>query len=139
MAAPTSLTQLRIVHVALMASSLVITGVLWWVRSMPGAAPPANPVTAMILYVGLAVGALALAVGMAAWKTITPYERPADLAAWLKSAAPRMVVTWGLCEGAAVVGGVTYFMTGSTVACGALSLLAVLAVIFHSPGKLAAA
>ena len=136
MAAPTSLTQLRIVHVALVASSLVITGVLWWVRGTPGAAPPASPVTAMILYVGLAVGALALAVGMAAWKTISPYESPADLKAWLNSVAPRMVVTWGLCEGAAVVGGVTYFMTGSTVACGTLAAAAIVAVILHSPGRL---
>ncbi len=117
------------------ALALVSLGVLfvWELRKRERGGP-------MIVATGvLAVGALALAVGMAAWKTITPYESPADLKAWLKSVAPRMVVTWGLCEGAAVVGGVTYFMTGDSVACGALSGLAVLAVIFHSPGKLATA
>lgn len=138
MASLTSLTRLRIVHVALIASSVIITALLWGARSMPGAAPPVGPVTQMILYVGIAVGVLALLVGMAAWRTIAPYQLPAEFGEWMRSAGPRMIVTWGLCEGAAVVGGITYFTTGNGVVCGVLSAAAVLAVIYHSPGKLAA-
>jgi hypothetical protein len=138
MASLTSLTQLRIVHVALIVSSIVITAVLWGARAVPGAAPPVGPVTQMTLYVGIAVGVLALLVGVAAWRTIAPYQPPAELREWMRGAGPRMIVTWGLCEGAAVVGGITYFTTGSAVACGALSIVAVLATIYHSPGKLAA-
>ena len=138
MASLTSLTQLRIVHVALIVSSVVITALLWGARAVPGAAPPVGSVTQMILYVGIAVGVLALLVGVAAWRTIAPYQPPAELREWMRGAGPRMIVTWGLCEGAAVVGGITYFTTGNVVACGVLSIAAVLATIYHSPGKLAA-
>ncbi|MGB7212023.1 MAG: hypothetical protein WBC97_05290 [Gemmatimonadales bacterium] len=137
MAALTSITQLRIVHWALIASSVLITAVVWGARSIPGAAPPANLATASILYVGIAVGVLALTIAMAAWRTIVPYQPPSELREWLQNAGPRMIITWGLCEGAAVVGGITYFTTGNAWACGVLSVAAILAVIYHSPRKLA--
>ncbi|HET7024417.1 MAG TPA: hypothetical protein VFI39_04365 [Gemmatimonadales bacterium] len=139
MASLTSPTQLRIVHWVLITSSVVITAVVWGVRSMPGAAPPATIATASILYVGIAVGILALTIGMATWRTIAPWQPPVELREWLRSAGPRMIVTWGLCEGAAVVGGITYFTTGNAWACGVLSGAAILAVIYHSPGRLASA
>ncbi|MFI5235646.1 MAG: hypothetical protein ACHQXA_08050 [Gemmatimonadales bacterium] len=138
MAAPTSLTQLRIVHLALVASSVVVPGVVWWARVMPGAAPPVSAATGSILYVGLSVGILALLVGIAAWRGIPAYEPAAELTQWLRTTAPRMVVTWGLCEGAAVIAAITYFVTGDTIVCGALAAAAVIGVIVHSPGKLAA-
>lgn len=139
MATPAPLRQLRIVHLALVASSVVVTGIVWALRSMPNAAPPASTAVSSILYVGAAVSLLALGIGTLAWRGIAPHQPPAELGAWLRTTGPRMVVTWGLCEGAAVVGGVTYFMTGNAPICAALSTLGVLGVLVHAPGKLAAA
>lgn len=136
MAAPNSLTQLRVVHGALVASSVGITALLWVVRALPDAAPPASQATASILYVGAAVSLLALGLGTLAWRGIPPFQPPAELGAWMKGASPRMVVTWGLCEGSAVVGGITYFMTGNAPVCAALSLLGVIGVLAHAPGRL---
>jgi hypothetical protein len=138
MATPSSLTQLRIVHLTLVASSVVVTAIVWGLRLAPNAAPPASTATSAILYVGAAVSLLALGLGTLAWRGIAPYQPPADLAAWLRGASGRMVVTWGLCEGAAVVGGITFFMTGNAPVCAALSILGVIGAAIHAPGKLAA-
>ena len=139
MSTPTSLNQFRIIHLALVASSVLLTGVLWVLRMMPNAAPPASSAISSILYVGAAVSLLALGSGTLAWRGIVPYQSSMEMGAWLRGAGPRMVVTWGLCEGAAVVGGITYFMTGNAPICAVLSALGVLGVLVHAPGKLAAA
>ena len=137
MSTPSSLKQFRIIHLALVGSSVLLTGVLWVLRTMPNAAPPASSDVSSILYVGSAVSLLALGCGTLAWRGIAPYQSSTEIGAWLRAAGPRMVVTWGLCEGAAVVGGITYFMTGNAPICGALSALGVLGVLVHAPGKLA--
>lgn len=139
MATPTSLTQLRAVHLILIGSSVVVSVPIWALRATHGAAPPASAATAMILYVGAAVSLLSLGIAILAWRGIAPYQPPAELRDWLRGAGPRMVVTWGLCEGAAVVGAITYFMTGNTPVCAALSLLGVMGVLVHAPRRLVTA
>jgi hypothetical protein len=135
MAARAPRLQLRIIHVALLLSAITITAIIWMIRRMPNAAPPPSEATHLILYVGLAVGALALALAVLVWRNIPAFAPPTDPAAWARAAVPRMVVAWAMLEGAAVVGGVTYFVTGNAVACGGLSGLAIVALVFHSPGK----
>jgi hypothetical protein len=128
--------QLRIIHVALLLSAITITGIIWVISRMPNASPPPSEATHLILYVGLAVGALALGLAVMVWRSIPTFALPMDPTAWARAAVPRMVVAWAMLEGAAVVGGVTYFVTGNAIACGGLSAVAIVALAIHSPGKI---
>jgi len=137
--APLNPRTIRVVHRVLLAGVVLIGAVFLVIMQVLGGA-----LNAGLALAGYAFAAVALALLLVAGFLVRPRlpERTAAQSEeeyWqdgrVRSAA---VLVWVLCEGAAIVGWVGFLLAGVTVAA-AVGVLALGALLWHSPGRLARA
>lgn len=96
----------------------------------PALVPVFRIVTAAVL-----VGALFTA-GLL-WSRIPALRDWPDQAAWWREQAGRAVVVWALAEGAAMMGGVVWFLTGDPLILVGVTGAALAMLVMYRPGRLA--
>jgi len=122
----------RVIHLALVASSMVVVGFLAW---MPPIADLEQRSRLMLLYGGFLLGLGLCAAPIVIASRLTRPEGE-ELPRWWARNFPAAVVAWALLEAAAVLGGVCRFVTGDEVAL-VIPAAAILLLVWHSPGRLA--
>lgn len=130
---PPAMTPIaRVIHLALVVSSLVVAGFLTW---MPPIADLEQRSRLMLLSGGLVFGLGLCAVSVAIARGLPRVEGD-DLPQWWVRNFPAAVVVWALFEAATVIGGVCRFVTGDEYVL-VLPAAAILLLVWHSPGRLA--
>jgi hypothetical protein len=130
---PPAMAQIaRVTHLALVASSLVVAGLLSWL-------PPIADLeqrSRLMLLTGTFLLGLALCVVPIMIASRLPQVEEDDLPRWWARHFPAAVVVWALFEAAAAIGAVCRFVTGDEYAL-VLPAAAILLLVWHSPGRLA--
>lgn len=121
----------RVLHLALVASSILVVVVF----TLLSPAPPEHEGTReALLYGGFVLGAICCIVAVRLLARLRP---PAgDREAWWLGSLSLVLVAWALLEAAAIVGGVTRFLTGEWAAL-VVCWAAVILLVFHAPGRIA--
>lgn len=126
----------RMIHAAMFTGVALVTGVLVYRRSLPDAPPIAMPRNVGLGLVSVAI--LLIGVGSALFRPRIPArasdQTPDDY--WGNPAvASRAMLLWAVCEAAALLGVLAYFLAGMTSAL-AVAALGVLVGIIHRPSAL---
>lgn len=104
----------RVLHAALVAGVVVMLGALTLVRRAAGVPVAPLPVSALRL-AGFAAAIVALATNRALRMGLPAFGGERDGTAWWQEYGPRVLVLWGLAEGAAAIGAVLWFLSGDAV------------------------
>ena len=130
---PPAMAQIaRVIHLALVVSSMIVVGFLGWMRPIADLEQRSR---LMLLYGGFLLGLGLCAAPIVIASRLTRPEGE-ELPRWWVRNFPAAVVVWALFEAAAVIGGVCRFVTGDEYAL-VIPAAAILLLVWYSPGRLA--
>lgn len=122
----------RLIHLALVASSVVVAGFFSW---FPPIADLEERSRLMLLYGGFALGLAFCAVPIVVASRLQRADAE-DLSQWWARNLPSALIVWAMFEAAAVIGGVCRFVTGDEFTL-VIPAAAILLLVWHSPSRLA--
>ena len=123
-----------VLHLALVASSLIVVGVFWFLRGgVPIALLPAS--RRLLSYVGY--GAVVLVAGVATilGNRLANMARGTDVTTWWAENGKTILALWLIGESACVLGAVLWFLTDNQLVLLSLSGAGLLILAVHRPSK----
>ncbi len=109
---PVSFRAAPLIHGALVLSSIIGVGVVWFLRGgLPMVLLPQARV--VLSYAGYGVTGALVLVEALLWTRVTGFERGMDPDAWWAANRARLVALWALAEGSVLIGAVFWLLTDS--------------------------
>lgn len=135
-APPSVPRRLSVVHSALVVGVVVIMLVFGVVRELATfqSAPELLTVFRIVAFAELAAVVL---VARVLWGRVSPLREAANVVQWWSGQAGRLIIVWSLAEGAAMLGGVLWLLTGDRLILVGVTGVALALLVMYRPSRVA--
>jgi len=127
--------QLRLLHIALSLSAVIMTAIFGSLRSVLTSAPPALPQLLTLVILGFA-GMLILSAAVLRTR-IPAMEGGVNADEWVANNKAQCLILWAMLEGSAVLCGLALFLGARTILAAGLAAGALGFLVSQSPGTVA--
>jgi hypothetical protein len=125
----------RIIHGVMLGATIAVPTILASVRIMAGSTGTEHSAR-IVVVIALAAAGLAMVVSLILRGRLGSLQASAGRDAWWTANLGRAVALWSLAEGAGLLAGVAYFLTGNLPATLLAFAVAILLLLMYAPSRL---